>query len=188
MRAKKLSASYNKGEHDHYRSSYSSRPSEESNDKDKYVLRSEYKASLTYNNKLNRNYKALLQMFVNEIANKILMRQALLSENTVPTFKNIIENTNQSSNQSASTTIKKPLIADLISKSAKQDKSFEELLSDTHTEPKEESSGRQASNSNSRMNSNPDSHELKLARIRTRSRSRSREYRNFMATIELSFF
>jgi len=176
---------HQKGGPEPQRSSYGKRYSgREDYDKDKYVLRSEYKGTLAYINKLNRNYNGLLQMFVNEIANKNLMRNTLLAENTVPTFDNIIESSNRSSSQTIARMKREE--ADEIGSSSKQDDSFEESYTNSQNERNQESSGRQERKSNSNMNFDRDGREYRNPRKRSRLRSVSREYRNYMANIELS--
>lgn len=162
----KESQSHQKCGPEPYRSSYGKRYSGGDYDKDKYVLRSEYKGTLAYINKLNRNYNGLLQMFVNEIANKNLMRNTLLAENTVPTFDNILESSNRSSSQTITRMNRDE--ADEIGSSSKQDDSFEESYTNSKNERNQESLGRQERKPNSNMNFDRDSRKFRNPKKRSK--------------------
>jgi len=90
---------------------------------------------------------------------------------------------------STSKTLKKLTIADLLAKAERDGSSFKKLLTDAQLEQKEENikfyhdDSRQTRRSNYR--DDRDYHQSRK-RSRSRSKSKSREYRNYMATIELS--
>jgi len=95
----------------------------------------------------------------------------------------------RSSGNSNSKTSRTPSIAKLIAKSKRDESSFEDLLAESHWEKKEGSiNTKHDDNSKIRDYNTRDDREVRQSRkrSRSRSRSRSRDFRNYMASIELS--
>jgi len=145
-----------------------------------FVTKTECKSVLSLLQKLNKNYNNLLQMFVNDIAQRNMINKAMDRD---------YGDTDRLSSSSNSKQTKQSTIADLLARSERESASFETMFENTRGEQKEEDTKpyiddtRRARGFNVR-----DYRDYRQSRKRSRSRSRSksREYRNSMATIELS--
>ena len=155
----------------------SSNIKEENPINENYVGRAEFKSVMSLVFKLNRNYNNLLQMFVNDIAQRNMINRAVGGKD----YGSIECESDQSNSRGS----KDQAINDMLAKSEKDEKTFEQLYAEANRVNDEKdtntkSTGKQQGNRVDREQRN------QRKRSRSRSRSRSREYRNYMATIELS--
>jgi len=125
----------------------------------------------------NRNYNNLLEMFVNESAQRNMINTAIGGRDKgSDTYQ---------SNQSSSRNVKELSVDEMLLKSETDDEVFNTLFAETKKDNKEKENKSEYTEKKKIDRSNRDDYKPRK-RSRSRSRSRSREYRNYMATIELS--
>ena len=103
----------------------SSNTQDEKSSKESYVTKTEFKAVMSLLFRSNRNYNNLLQMFVNEIAQRQLINKAVGGRDN--------SSTTSSNNQSSSRDVKETSINEMLLKSEREDEAFNTLFEETKT-------------------------------------------------------